>query len=251
MIHVERAVRPVRGEESTKCGMREELYAHIAAIYEEERRRTGGEQAAIDAARRRFGEPDALTAELQESVPRIERFFSRIDATIQRRRGESTLRHALRMILTCLLCYTALAVVTLTATRFLPVAGVGPSVRSLTAHSALGLRVVVAFGAWFIVHVGVFTLIGYAMRSQVEAGLLKPRTLFAAAGFCVLSALTVLLSSWAFLLSLPIDPAAAFELLPRWLIMAGLTPLGFAVLSRIAAIEAARSRPWTSLEIDD
>ena len=75
--------------------------------------------------------------------------------------------------------------------------------------------------------------------------------ILAAAGFCVLAALTVFFTGWAFLLSLPIDPALRLDLAPRWLLLAGLTPLGFAVVSRIAATEVLRSRPWILLDIDD
>ena len=112
MIHVERAVRPVCAEESTKCNMREELYAHITSIYEEELQRTGDEDAAIEGACRRFGEPADLTAGLQAGIPWTERVFARTDALVRRREHETALRHGFRMAGTCLLFYVLLCVVT-------------------------------------------------------------------------------------------------------------------------------------------
>jgi len=252
MIHVERAVRPVRAEESTRCKMREELYAHIVSIYDEELRRTGDEDVALDEACRRFGEPDSLTTELQGSVPWIECVVARIDALARRRKHETLLHHALRMVGACLLCYMVLATVTLGTSHLLAVAGVGPSTGNLSTHLVLRLRTLASLGGFFLVNVGVFTLIGYAMRSQMEEGLLRPRSIIAAGGFCLLAALTAFVTAWGFLLSMPgIDAATGLALLPRWLVLAGLTPLGFAAVCRLAAIEVVRSRPWTSLEIDD
>src|SRR4051812_28661698 len=76
MIHVERAVRPVRAGGKRKLAMRRELLAHLTAIYDEENARLGDETAALQAALARFGEPAQLTKELQETVPYVERFFN-------------------------------------------------------------------------------------------------------------------------------------------------------------------------------
>lgn len=72
-IVVERAVRPVRATIARKRRMREELLGHLAAIFEEERQKAGDEQAALDQARRRFGDPRELTEQLQQAVPRRDR----------------------------------------------------------------------------------------------------------------------------------------------------------------------------------
>ena len=69
-IVVERAVRPVRASLGCKRPMREELLAHLVAIFEEEAERLGDERAALDRARQRFGDPEELTAQLQACVPR-------------------------------------------------------------------------------------------------------------------------------------------------------------------------------------
>ena len=69
-IVVERAVRPVRATMTRKRRIREELLAHLTAIFEEEAARLGDEQAALERAAERFGDPAELTPELQQSVPR-------------------------------------------------------------------------------------------------------------------------------------------------------------------------------------
>jgi hypothetical protein len=72
MIHVERIVRPIRGD-SSKLRMRRELLAHLQASFEQERSRGSDEVAAIAEAKRRLGVPAVLTQELQASVPALER----------------------------------------------------------------------------------------------------------------------------------------------------------------------------------
>jgi hypothetical protein len=58
--------------------MREELLAHLTAIFEEEVERLGDTQAARDQAARRFGNPRELTWQLQDTVSRWDR-FARLD----------------------------------------------------------------------------------------------------------------------------------------------------------------------------
>ena len=69
MVEVERAVRPVQASQARKLRMREELLAHLTTIFEDEAARCGDEQAALDQARKRFGDPRELAKELQQTVP--------------------------------------------------------------------------------------------------------------------------------------------------------------------------------------
>lgn len=73
MVHVERIVRPVRAMQSRKLRMRRELLGHLEAALAEERERCDDEATAMTEATRRLGPPAELTAELQKSVPTIER----------------------------------------------------------------------------------------------------------------------------------------------------------------------------------
>jgi len=84
-IIVERSVRPVRASVYCKRKMREELLAHVSAVFEEESVKLGEEQAALERTELRFGNPVELTSALQESVSArdvIRQFFE-----------GSTLRH--------------------------------------------------------------------------------------------------------------------------------------------------------------
>lgn len=72
-IHVERIVRPIRASVPRKNKMREELLAHLQTAIEEERPATATDEEAIERAKQRLGDPDALRAELQSAVPWYER----------------------------------------------------------------------------------------------------------------------------------------------------------------------------------
>ena len=72
-VVVERAVRPLRATMARKRRMREELLAHLVATFEEEVKHRGDEQAALEQAKRRFGDPRELTTQLQQAVPRWNR----------------------------------------------------------------------------------------------------------------------------------------------------------------------------------
>jgi hypothetical protein len=73
--HVERAVASVAVRPAHRRRMREELLAHLLAVYDEEFARTGDEQVSALAAKQRFGCPESLRGEFEASVPRIERVF--------------------------------------------------------------------------------------------------------------------------------------------------------------------------------
>jgi hypothetical protein len=67
-IIVERAVRPVRASIARKRKMREELLAHVTAVFEDESRR-GDELTALERTAQRFGAPSEITQQLQAAVP--------------------------------------------------------------------------------------------------------------------------------------------------------------------------------------
>jgi hypothetical protein len=104
---IERAVGPVRASGPRKARMREELAAHLAASWEEERARVGDESEAALRAIRRLGDIDQLGRDLRDSVPRLERwlftpllhlsFLDTLDRTMLRRADETPIHHALRV----------------------------------------------------------------------------------------------------------------------------------------------------------
>jgi hypothetical protein len=67
-IIVERAVRPVRATTSRKRKMREELLAHVTAVFEEEAK-LHEESVALARTAVRFGDVGELTRQLQAAVP--------------------------------------------------------------------------------------------------------------------------------------------------------------------------------------
>jgi hypothetical protein len=75
MIHVERIVRPVRATQRRKLRMRQELLGHLEAAFREERERGIDATAALEAAKRRLGDPGKVTRELQQSAPLVERIL--------------------------------------------------------------------------------------------------------------------------------------------------------------------------------
>ena len=87
MKQVEQAVRPIPAGKKRKLQMREELLAHLTAIYQEELPRQPSETAALSAAFERFGSPAEISAELAGGVSwnqrldyqgeRIAQFFGR------------------------------------------------------------------------------------------------------------------------------------------------------------------------------
>ena len=56
--------------------MCEELLTHLTNAYEEELRLSSDTDAAAEAVRRRFGNPDELRTRLQASVPLLDRLFA-------------------------------------------------------------------------------------------------------------------------------------------------------------------------------
>ena len=73
---VEQVLDPIRASHRRKNAMREELLAHLSAVYEEELDRSGDPQKAADATRRRFGDIAEVRGQLQAVVPMIERLMS-------------------------------------------------------------------------------------------------------------------------------------------------------------------------------
>jgi hypothetical protein len=73
MVHVERIVRPVRALQVRKLHMRRELLNNLQSAFDEERAGGANESTALERVKERLGDPAALTAAMQKSVPWIER----------------------------------------------------------------------------------------------------------------------------------------------------------------------------------
>ncbi len=97
MILVERTVRPVFAGPRRKLRMREELLAHLEGVYADELARGGDRTAAEAEAVRRFGDPAALAAELQQSVSSRDRFDAHLHRLFGWHPGRSTTGYAARL----------------------------------------------------------------------------------------------------------------------------------------------------------
>jgi len=106
-IIVERSVRPVRASIYCKRKMREELLAHVSAVFEEESVKLGEEQAALERTELRFGNPVELTSELQESVSAKDVILQFFESSTLRHSG-STFRRAVRNASVALFASTVL-----------------------------------------------------------------------------------------------------------------------------------------------
>lgn len=79
MKQVERAVRPIPAGKKRKLQMREELLAHLTAIYQEELPRQPNAAAALTSACERFGSPAEISAELIRGVQWNQRLDYHVD----------------------------------------------------------------------------------------------------------------------------------------------------------------------------
>jgi hypothetical protein len=96
MKTVEQTVRPLRASTPRKRKIREELLAHLSAIYDEEQSRAANPANALQAATKRFGEPHELACELQAALPFHERLSHFIERWFAWRAPESLARYAFR-----------------------------------------------------------------------------------------------------------------------------------------------------------
>lgn len=120
-IEVEQIVRPVRAMYDTKSKMREELYAHLLALYEEERPRAADGETVIRAALARLGNLAELRRRLQSSVASFEVFSWYLNLEFLpflkqvgfRKRGETDLHRAARVatihVVICIIVYGIIA----------------------------------------------------------------------------------------------------------------------------------------------
>jgi hypothetical protein len=184
MVVVERAVRPVQAGPTKKLRMREELLAHLTSIYEEEVAHLGDEAAARAEAIRRFGDPVALTVELQQTVRWNDRLDARLNRAFGWRPGESAVRYSVRLsLLIALLILPWLPFALVTAGLRRPHDGSVPT-------TAVLLRL---FGGMLLVVplcVFALSILSIRIRDAMFGAFGTPRSWLRVAGFAGLSLLT-------------------------------------------------------------
>lgn len=246
MKHVERAVRPLHIRWERKLAMREELLAHLTAIYEEELLRSGDEQAALAQATARFGEPDLLTQELkhaegpwQRTAFAFERFLSFVERMFAPRPHESLTRFAWRFLLVLLFFMSAILVI----------AGVlfdlDPTLKSDTTRLPVAARALLLLASGTTV-----------FQVAIHATLHQPKQYYhlrAAAIATIACALIIALAS-AFWWSITFDPSEWLTMLPRVASTISVV-LPAMILSCVWLAEKERPRleahqQWQTLELD-
>jgi len=238
-IIVERAVQPVRASMARKRRMREELLSHLAAVFEEEAARLGDERAALERARERFGDPEELSSQLQDTVPWWDcvGYFSE---KMQLQPGESLLHLAGKQLLATLALYGVAVAIALPVM----IARGRPNEVAVMLQAVL-VTGVVCSGLWFLVS-WVALRMGRALYGDASER----------------SAPTALLCALA---SLPILPAAAF--LSYWVLTGDLTsslghlglacffapaaPIVFVMAARRMTEEMRYQEQWARLEIGE
>ncbi len=241
-IYVERAVRPVVAENSTKIKMREELFAHVQDVYEQELKRLGDQQAAVARTVERMGEPAELTAELQSSISRLERFEAHYNAWFARRAGETRLRHALRLSLLHLFFISLLIGVVMLARL--------PEIVQWTAQGRFLVGFSVSYVLLFSAIGVVFVFLGGAFRDQWEAGFAGARSVVVCLGILTVASLSVLASGWGVTYAVTFDVESAWSTLSKWWLLSAMTGPAFIAITYLSVAERRRSREWLSLEID-
>jgi hypothetical protein len=240
MVHVERVVRPVRASARHKGRMREELLAHVTAVYEEELSRLGDAGAARDRAARRLGDPAALTGELQQSVPRGERLVFALERWFGWHAPETAARYTLRVALTVL----ALDAVLFAALVALLLVTGGPE-EVVLARLRPGAALL------FVIGVDHFLLglLYFKLRDALCGAWGARRSGLRASAFAALAALAVLASGLGCNLLALGSLAVSLELLPVWFPLALLAPLGMAVAGLVYGPRQIRHTEWACLDL--
>lgn len=248
MTHVERAVRPIRAEESTKCRMREDLYAHLFQIYQEELHQRNDEAEAVMNSCKRLGEPAALASELERTVSPFERRIAGLGRWISRRENESSLKHSFRIAFSTLV--------------FVPLAGMssllvlltgrltGFSTHPIVGFSHLGF-LILDLGLWLASNVFVFMHLGIQMRSLFGVRKWSSRSWTMAILLTTLSFATIIAGGFGLLIIESTDMSTALAFMPPWWKVASLAPFIFVPVCYLAAREVDRIHPWKSLNLDD
>jgi hypothetical protein len=244
MTIVERAVRPVLATKARKRGMREELLGHVTDVYDDEMAQGASGSVALVRTRERFGDPAAITRQLQQSVSRRSRFGGTIERYNDwgRRPGEPAMRLAFRHMRAGL-AFSLLVLVLMT---------VSAVALDASRRNAWGFLVRLAVVEGMFLACGSFVLVWWSQNIG-EALFADPlhRNWRNAAPYLMLSA--ICLPAGAFmvfaLLVHDLNGAMHQTALACWL--APLAPLLFALVGRAIVQEQEFEARWSALSIDE
>jgi ATP-dependent Clp protease ATP-binding subunit ClpC len=235
---VEQAVRPVRATMARKRQMREELLAHLTAIFEEEAETLGDDRPALDQVKRRFGDPRELTSELQESVSQ----WQRVCSTIEKYNFQSG-QPVLHLAATSVLWACLMGVAMLLAGVSISVLRGRPNDLGMFAHVSVVASVAVA--TFMFLFLFLSERIGRVLYGHEADRSLSKAVLYCLASLAVLPA-------FAFLsyLAGSCDFAASLAHLRLACYFAPVTPLILLLMARVMIEEVRYKEHWASLEIE-
>jgi len=240
MIQVERAVRPVRATAGCKGRMREELLAHLTAIYEAELARLGQPAQARQQALARFGDPADLTRELQASLSRTEQWAAGGASWFAWRAPETAARYTFRFACRFFLVSATLSVV------------VTALVWAGDRHAPdWSTRIRLAATFLVMLHVDLFmlNLLYFKIRDRLCGRFGVSRSWLRAAGLGALAALVVVGSCFGFGLLAQGELAIGVELLGQLFPIAVLAPLALMLRGLISGPAEIRHAQWECLDI--
>lgn len=268
-IHVERIVRPISANYRRKDEMREELLAHLTALYEEELSAESDEGIAEDKALARavsrFGDPEKLRAELQRSVTPVERLvFLQIFSTDALRRsralrpaidflaqyhfqrpGESAVRHAARLTFYLEAVLGAFFAVALTINAAVRMVRGGWEKWLYLGTFALAILLALGVASLLLV------LIGHGIHRSLEDWFWGRRSWGSIAGFGALSGVAVLVAGGVFWLIARRNVQPSVGDLITLGAVALAMPFALLLLVRSGLAEFRRFGEWGSLELED
>jgi hypothetical protein len=238
-IGVERAVRPLWATAARKHRIREELLAHVTAIFDEELENHHDASVALRRAQERFGDPRQLTRQLQRTVPLWNRIAHLGDVGSLSRPGESFLRVAGRITLLTLAANAVMPLVVLPIVHF---AG-RPDDFPFTARVLLSIATL-----------NIPLMIGFILLTDgMYCALFREpsRRSWRSAAVCSLISLPffpAIAFAWMFLITGNL--AASVAQLPLACCFAPAAPLLFALLASQAVKFMRREEEWASIELD-
>ena len=240
-VIVERAVRPIRASLARQRRIREELLAHLVSIFEEQAEQLGDEVAALEQAKKRFGDPRQLAAQLQQSVPRLDGLARLSEQFLNLRPGESVCRSAIRGAVTMLLGYVVMIVC-------LPL--IHLAVRGNLAELRLAAGLVLASGIAMSVLIFVLALLIHGMRLALFRGTAE-RSWSLAAICGVASAFLFPVFGFVLYWTLTGDVSSSCAHLRSLSFTGLLFPVLLVTIARQFAAELRYQEEWASLEIDE
>jgi hypothetical protein len=238
MIVVERAVRPVRATVKRKRRMREELLGHLTAVFEEETQRLSDVEAALEHARRRFGDPAELTRELQRTVPGWDRFGYYVEKQ-RYEPGESPWHLAGKyLVMTLVMCAVMVLPAAITLWR-----------RGRSWEIEMALQVVFGLG----LNAGTLGFAAAYLPIRIGRALYgddRERSPWAVAKYGLASAVAFVISFFLFFLALPGDFNVVSRHFALLCCFAPAVPVLFCAMARKMADENRHEEEWASLDID-